>query len=338
MDTCEKVLTVPQLTAVCWFSSILTVCFYSQYMRQLLKNKVKFISNPDEFQKLFLNIINNNFIESNIGNPDDIINNIGTPEYILHVLNNLDSSWFNVCPIQNQQGYIPSFYIHRILNIYIPYEKILYLDKLSNNTFIISSTFLKDYVYSNNVQDINHIKNISYLMNTINVNYLIGNIDVIIINTHPLNDYNIDVLKKTNMYFPIDIKPPHNEVININTNQYKLDSVILSNYNTIMNGGSHAIAGITCHNMKYLYNGWTDITNDPAKHYSIPFTQPCKLFPFDWTHPHKNPFYLSNTSCNFSPVHFDLSKSLSNLCFDLNYGNNIHIYVNKSFSNLTFIQ
>jgi len=337
MDTCEKVLTVPQLTAVCWYSSILTICFYSQYMRLLLKNKVKFLTNPDEFQKLFINIINSNFIESNIGNPDDIVSNIGTPEYILHILNKLDSSWFNICPIQHQEGYFPSFYIHRMLNIFIPYEKILYLDQLPDNSYIISSNFLKDYVYSNNVQDKTHIQNISHLMNTINVNYLLGNIDVIIISTLPSNYKNLDALKQLNMYFPIDIKPPCNETLFVNSKQYKLDSVILSNYNTQMYNGSHSIAGITCHNNKYLYNGWTNTTNDPAKQFNSTFTETCKLFPFDWTHPTKNPFYLSNTSCNFTPIYFDLSAPLSNLCFDFNYGNNLHIYVNKHFSNLTFV-
>ena len=125
MNNCEKVITIPQYNTTCWFNSILMIAFYSKYCRLLLKNKIKFLVNPTDIQKLFINIINTSYLESGSNDPLELVTKLYTPDDILFLLNKLDSTEFNFCPDINSPGYIPAFYIHRFLNIFIPYEKIL---------------------------------------------------------------------------------------------------------------------------------------------------------------------------------------------------------------------
>lgn len=336
MDNCEKVITIPQFNSTCWFNSILMITFYSKYCRLLLKNKVKFLENPTDIQKLFINIINTSYLEYGNNDPYELVTKLYTPDDILYILNKLDSTEFNFCPNINSPGYIPGFYIHRFLNIFIPYEKILYLDLLPNNTYIISSIFLNDYLYNNNITEfsINDIEKISELMNNIHFNYLLGYIDVIIINTL-FNTGSISFLQSHDMYLPIELNK-YNDSIFINNNEFILDSVILKNYNTDMfDNNAHAIAGITCHNKRYLYNGWVSTTNDPSIQSNLTYTLPCNLMKFDWKN--SSSFYLSNDSCEFKQINYDMSKLFTNLCFDFNFNSNIHIYINKQSTNLTNI-
>jgi len=39
-NECDQVITVPQLTGICWFTSLLMSLFFSQYSRHLLLNKI----------------------------------------------------------------------------------------------------------------------------------------------------------------------------------------------------------------------------------------------------------------------------------------------------------
>ena len=103
----------------------------------------------------------------------------------------------------------------------------------------------------------------------------------------------------------------------------------------IFDNNSHAVAGITCQNNRYLYNGWVSSTNDPSIQSNLTYTLPCNLMKFDWKN--SSSFYLSNNSCEFKPINYDMSKLFTNLCFDFNFSANIHIYINKQSTNLTNI-
>ena len=69
----------------------------------------------------------------------------------------------------------------------------------------------------------------------------------------------------------IDDIVKYKDEIHLFGNVYKLDSVLLDNYNEIE---KHAILGLHCNNNRYIYNGWLS----KKRHYNTP----CPLFKFNW--------------------------------------------------------
>jgi hypothetical protein len=113
-----------------------------------------------------------------------------------------------------------------------------------------------------------------------------------------------------------------NEII-FKEHSYTLDSCILNNYNN----QRHSIAGITCNNNRYVYNGWNINTNDTALQYVLSKKIPCGLIKFDWDLKRSKVFCLNKRECGLT----DVDKT--DLCFDFNKGNKILIYVkNKEIS------
>jgi hypothetical protein len=66
--------------------------------------------------------------------------------------------------------------------------------------------------------------------------------------------------------------------------EYNLDSVILGDVGeTVQYNPYHNIAGITCKKTRYVYNGWTRISMDPAMvNAKIARDIPCELMNHDW--------------------------------------------------------
>jgi hypothetical protein len=108
---------------------------------------------------------------------------------------------------------------------------------------------------------------------------------------------------------------------------YKLDSMIITNYNA--KSKNHGIAGITCNNVRYVYNGWRR-GHDVNSH-------PCSLFKHNWSNStYSKGFCLptANNGCELTRVNDN------NLCFNFSKRNirRIFFYVKhkKSSSYFTF--
>jgi hypothetical protein len=125
-----------------------------------------------------------------------------------------------------------------------------------------------------------------------------------------------------------------NDNIEYNGEQYELDSVILNNWNTNSDLMDHVIAGITCENQRYVYNGWTRYTQDPTidKTKQKTFSKyPCELMKFNWNVKQNNDFCLNLQKCNLpKPAKNKKGDVISNLCFSFNKGDRILVYVKKS--------
>ena len=115
-------------------------------------------------------------------------------------------------------------------------------------------------------------------------------------------------------------------IITFNGDKYILDSCLLANYNKNANIGSHAIAGITCKDNRYVYNGWTRTTIDPAKQDYLfkSDSLPCELSKYDWNIHLDNGFCLNPVLCKLDI--FDKSPN-KRLCFSFNKGKRTLIYV-----------
>jgi hypothetical protein len=122
------------------------------------------------------------------------------------------------------------------------------------------------------------------------------------------------------------------EKITYHGSEYKLDSVILSNYNIRKNHG-HAIAGITCKSKKYIYNGWTRRSMDPAMAKTkITRNIPCELMSYNWNIQKDNDFCLNTKKCIPDILKF---YNDDKLCFNFDTGNRILIYIRKDATMVT---
>jgi len=118
--------------------------------------------------------------------------------------------------------------------------------------------------------------------------------------------------------------------------EYNLDSVILSNWNKMKLG--HAIAGITCKKKRYVYNGWTRTSMDPAMANKIITRKiPCELMKYNWNIRKDNDFCLNTKKCipdilkqkELYKRVFGNDDDKKELCFDFSVGYRLLIYVRK---------
>jgi hypothetical protein len=117
------------------------------------------------------------------------------------------------------------------------------------------------------------------------------------------------------------------EQIFYNGKEYNLDAVILANWNKNKRIG-HAIAGITCKKNKYVYNGWTRRSMDPAMaDKNITRNIPCELMKYDWNIIKHNDFCLNTIKC--IPELLKRKLKVKDLCFNFSKGSRILIYVRK---------
>jgi hypothetical protein len=116
------------------------------------------------------------------------------------------------------------------------------------------------------------------------------------------------------------------DIINYNDSLYHLDSVILCNWNKIEI--VHAIAGITCKENKFVYNGWTRTSMDPSIiDNEITRNIPCELMPYDWNIKTSYNFCLSRKTCIPDIMKIEGEEYNDDLCFNFNKGDRILVYV-----------
>jgi len=90
------------------------------------------------------------------------------------------------------------------------------------------------------------------------------------------------------------------------------------NYNKTKELNYHAIAGITCNDNKYVYNGWNSSTTDGGLKNTLNVKDsPCSLMKFDWDIHKNSEFCLNLEKCKLDPNII----SDEELCF--NFANNI---------------
>ncbi len=120
--------------------------------------------------------------------------------------------------------------------------------------------------------------------------------------------------------------------------EYNLDSVVLENWNE-KGIGFHAIAGITCKTNKFVYNGWTRTSMDPAMANKVITREiPCELMPYDWNIKKHYDFCLNTKQCipEIYKTKFEAMKS--DLCFNFSKGKRILVYVRKDAAVETSIE
>jgi hypothetical protein len=336
-DYCNKLAVIPQFSGTCWFNAILMVCFYSQGVRELSIKYSNKWSKKDSLFNFFRKVLKHSYDVTNKSffdkiKPEVIILKImkSYDTYLRHVFNSknlkneVSIKWGgNIAYIMRflKHLQIPTLYLNTILThkgiqIIVNYPLLYYYYvNYDNNKF----AYLK---FNNNIDEIkNTIKNVPEIL-IINDLFDIEKSYKLLSSENNLNgffDENLNINNKNTNYKSIDNKE---EIIVFNNVKYKLDAVLLKSYNP----ESHAIAGITCNNNKFVYNGWNKYSADPAfekKNEDEMMVNPCTLMKYDWDINKSNPFCLNPYKCQLDNAYKD-----TELCFNFGkLGSRMLIYV-----------
>ena len=294
---CTTIVTIPQYESTCWFNSILTCLLYSQYSRKLLLYEM---NGFDKSNKLLMII--NKILKSLYINDNDKASKyfkLIRPEVILSYVKNI---YKGTMRYMITTGWFSNLFLYKFIeNIG---RSCIVLDYYNNNLYAgITQSF--DITYDKFTNNFNFyfkysIDNIKQKIIDIRTpDYLYVNIW----NNRQKNDYEkiFNYYNKNNIKNKLLLRnyksfthsglvdpnnnPLFNDIITFNGYDYKLDSCIIRNYNQYRSGYGHDIAGITCKNNKYVYNGWFKSTNDigidDTERKNI-HNEPCKLIKYDW--------------------------------------------------------
>jgi len=89
---------------------------------------------------------------------------------------------------------------------------------------------------------------------------------------------------------------------------FKIDGLLLSNFNRDACNKSHQISGVSCNGKRYMYNGWLVDNQNKSS---------CSLFEFDWMKNNKS-FCIDREKCNFGEANaldmcFNIQKNASHV-------------------------
>jgi hypothetical protein len=299
MNHCLNIAVIPQFRETCWFNAILMSCFYSQGLRKLMINK------KDNLTKFIRQIIKNSYNKENV----KLFNKIKPELLLLNILNKNNHNMKKTI-IKNKVFNWNSKYISEFLKYYhISVLDITYVDnKFIFNFFKTANDYEIKVIESSHYFDIDVDTNINHNPDVLLFNLTDNLIYKELVKVYP------DLEKLDSSNFDIHFEKELNEVIEFNGHTYKLDSVLLNNYNNFEIQNAHSIVGITCENKRYVYNGWNSMINKNENY-------PCSLMEYDWDIGKDQEFCLNPNECKLTGI------DKKDLCFSFHRGERILVYV-----------
>jgi hypothetical protein len=316
---CESVITLPQFEDTCWFNSLLMALLYSDGTRQYLKNnlhKSEFEAKNKELYGIFMDILENRYFNDKDENL--VFFNELKPEKILKMLHIADKEVFYFNLDKHPDGHLAEYYFIRLFEYFGLKEKVVYLNKKGNEYFyspfnnppIIEYKPIISNGNGNNTTD----KQTLHVLFERDVEEVPEFPDLIVV-SNTLKEYDPSVVMTLN-------SEEIQETIDYKGNLYKISSTLTSNWNDNLCHRGHQIAGVTCNNKRYMYNGWLKTYfNDKGR-------VPCGLMEYDWLKKTKN-FCLANDKCELIEIDVNVDPKVNtDVCFNtLDVGNNTYIYV-----------
>ena len=366
-DRCSKILTPKQVGNICWFMATIVVMFYSQRSRKILQKQCK---NWDSDNELFIklkDIFENKYLKNK--EIADSANYKDFPEdtflTILKLLYEHNKKMFRRDPEKGTGEFTTDIYIGRLYNLLNIKCKIfeygiddnVLMNSLLNEEFNDDYNF--DIIYNHENKPRIHITKKNTMVKKKGILTKVFNYGKKIVKKFvskkpdKKNEPTILIVIVTNkLKYTKDGTYPNNaikdkhtlkyniknmeDVLSYDSNSYKLDSVMLSDitqdkeYNP-----QHAIAGITCKNKRYIYNGWGKEIIDTDGNSKIT-NIPCELMKHDWNIKKDNDFCLNNLKC-IADVDIKRAKKgeHNKLCFNFGEGDRVLIYVKEGIHSRT---
>ena len=329
-NVCSRILTPKQVGPICWFMATFVAMFYSQRSRKLLLKASEGWDKKKKLFKLLKHVLDEKYLKVGSKESEDYKHFKDTAfGEILHYLNIENKEKFPYVPKNNKNGFNPNLYINKLY-------KLLNVDckmfEYTSKDDALVYSFLNDEYdfikYTIEGKDIKISLDFPDRMEKYVENNYAPPVLLIIIGDEGANKSLYKKLFPSNIIADGDTKDnlkSMQEKIVYNSKEYNLDSVVLANWNN----PRHAIAGITCKKDRYVYNGWTRTSMDPAMvNQLVDRNIPCELMKFNWNIIKHSDFCLNVIKC----IPDKLKKKLKNkdeLCFNFSKGKRILIYVRK---------
>jgi hypothetical protein len=313
--TCADVLAIPQFGGTCWFNASLMMMLYSQKCREVIGANINKWGKPDQaerpdalhhLRRWFVRLLTRHFTGATLGVPEDAYKmlSIITPNTILRTLFALDHTRYEYDVGRKDAGWNqPDIYMHN-----------MFRDVLAVNAYTVT-------LYNRHEDN----GNIAYHVAQ-TPNYKEGNkplelrdVDVIlcrfeplvhIVGTSQVGKNTTDTIKygfESEYHIVFDrlgtvvTTGPSAGKINLKGDTFDIDAAYFT-------ATGHAVAGITCNGKRYIYNGWSSDTKDPAQIYEASsrtdshypeLGRPCPLMEFDWLTEGKTGF-CPNSKCSLT--------------------------------------
>ena len=331
-QVCSRILTPKQVGPICWFMATFVAMFYSQRNRKVLLNASKRWDKKDKLFTLLKQVLDDKYLKSDNEKEDYEKFSDDTFGNILGLLFNKDSKSFPYNP-KISCGFKSQVYICKLYNLLgVDCEMFDYIGgALLTYSYLNKEYDIMDYIFDDKTKHreikkeyetskkgyVIELKDTYYTKNKSTPTILILRVcvDYIILGNRIYDDA---------MYIELTSM---REEIEYNGKTYILDSVILAD-----NKLKHSITGITCKGIKYIYNGWTRTSMDPAMT-SQAITQniPCGLQRHDWKvkTAEGNDFCLNTRTCLPDILSKDKLSDEERLCFNFSEGDRMLIYVRK---------
>uniref|UniRef100_A0A6C0KBQ2 Uncharacterized protein n=1 Tax=viral metagenome TaxID=1070528 RepID=A0A6C0KBQ2_9ZZZZ len=340
-NVCERILTPKQVGPICWFMAAFVAMFYSQRSRKKLLDASSSWNKKKALFTTLKHILDDKYLKTASaagagaeGRESEDYRKFSDDTFgkVLSLLHKENSKLFPYKPNANYGGFNPEYYIGRLYKL-LNVDYRMYDYNLTDKVFAYS--FLNEDFNNNVIYKVEKKKINTYFSRDADFKYKEDAIKPPEILMVIVRDDN----KNTGFYkdmFPNNIinegatkdaLKSMNEEIKFKGVEYKLDAVLLANWNINEKNG-HAIAGITCKKGKYVYNGWTRTSMDPVMvDKNITRNIPCELMKYDWNIKYNGDFCLNPTKCIPEALKHKLEKH--DICFNYSKGKRVLVYVRK---------
>lgn len=322
-NDCDKVITVPQLTGVCWFTAILMSIFFSENSRKLLLNKMETTKMSLELKAILWDIMQRRYKSAyEMKDYAYMFFKAITPESILKKLHEENAKTFEFDP-EVSEGYLNYMYLPKVYE-YMGAKDILMLDYESKTKTLYHSVAQAGIDLK--PSDAKKTKYFPYVKPSLVKLQNEKEYDVVLIY---IND-----LPMSNKVYETSHSIKDTFVHRGKT--YVLDSLLLSNFNYSHCKKGHDISGVTCDGKRYMYNGWMRNTIDRSMIGKAPVrTLPCEIMEFDWLN-NKEDFCINPLLCKLDSILGDnktrIDKYKKEICFNVHKGERVYVYINKDRS------
>jgi hypothetical protein len=332
-QVCSRILTPKQVGPICWFMATFVAMFYSQRNRKVLLKASNGWNKQDALFTLLKHVLDDKYLMSENEQEDYEKFSDNTFGNILTLLFEKDAKSFPYNP-KFKVGFYSDVYICKLYNLLgVDCEMFDYIGKsisiLAYSYYNVGYNDILGYTYNEDKKEYDISTIVPFNSITITDTYYTrkkSNPTILIIRRVGSDQYILGnkIPSKSEMY---DELTSMRDEIKYNGNKYILDSVLLTNYN--VGNNNHVIAGITCKGIKYVYNGWTRTSMDPAMaSQKITRNIPCELQQHDWNVKEGDGFCLNTKECSLD-IFKQRKPDEPRHCFNFSEGNRKLIYVRK---------
>ena len=292
--SCSEVVTFPQEGAICWFAALFTSLFFSQYSRVVIRNHARRMMSDQSSRHIASAIL-----EILRGYDGDKVSSrvleSMRPRQFLHDLRIARPDYFGSMQDGSDEAHYAPYQHAMLAFLQVPHLSIGVVKGVFKYSGFNVDLPLDSKLWSGAMKT----------MSPKGVFVDTRRPEVIIIHKDSGEDY-IQTQWATPMpaLGPIQGYNPkkHAQIIKYNGTNYILDSCIIgAELRNPSCSVAHAIAGVTCNGDKYVYNGWTARSADPAmkgsKSASIRDV-PCALGKQDWSEDAY--FRINMAACSFN--------------------------------------